>query len=224
MRTSWGLQNRVRKNSQRKLDRTLSSTTAVFFQYNTIPLKLYLEIGASSEFSRLVISGGADKQACLVQWEKIIQENNQHTGQVQYDEYRSLYVGYYQLITEYLQVKASFTTLLFVIDYPLIKELREMGFKIDLTDSAKYAKSLELGLKRNSNLITQARMKQSEMDKIYGAKSKEDIKPLTFDDIMGWLQTEGVSGLDDNLTLARYNAIRAILKKKNEPKPKLNGR
>lgn len=177
-----------------------------------------MEVSRSSDFKKLILSGKPTTQECLEAWELIIKENGRHNGNFDYENYLSLFQGYWLLRSEYLHLRAIFTQLAIAIDYELIQEVRQRGYKISTKNSAEYRKSIEKGLRQISNLITKAKMKQSEIERLYGNSKDDERESYVLDDLISELLVQGVSGVDDNITLSRYNAIRKILSKKNSQK------
>ncbi len=214
--------NRVSRLLRLKSSQTLPIITASLYRYSDIPLKLYIDISGTNDFQRLIKSGTADSFQCAEAWEAIIRENNTHSGSREYDNYFSLLKDYWTLIKEYVQVRANLVKLCMVVDYQLIVECRGMGYPINVKNSEAYAKSLGLCLRRTGNLKTKAKTILNEIELNF-PKRKEGEGNNAFDDIMGQLHVEGVSGLTDDLTLSRYNSIKQTIMRRNEAKLKAHG-
>lgn len=194
------------------LKKTYKDTTGVYYSYDNIPLRLFFEIAETNELEKLFISGKFSVEETEENWEILIGRNSFENGSNQYSSYRQANKDHKQFISEYILVKAMLTKLLFIIDDECIDFLRKRGYKIDKTNSEKYAESLYLAQRRSKNLITKTKMKQNE---ILGFTKGESTAPAqNFEEIMANL----ISGLgvqvSDDITLARYNAYKNIIKNK----------
>lgn len=162
----------------------------------------------------LTLLGIAPQEKLIKQWELIIQANSKASGDFTYDSYLQLVKSYHQLVSNYTMVKLGLYKIAFVIDYEVVIDLRARGFKISLNDSASYAASIQAGLRKVDSFITRANMKRNEIE----AANKEGIatKPVLFEEVLANLCAGLGFNVDDNVTLARFNEYKKIIRNKNK--------
>lgn len=185
-------------------------TTAQFFQYDDILLKIFIDIAQTSEYTKLVKQGIAGDDECAEAWEAIVKKNADVTGNLGYSGYFNDAMAYADMLSEYLFMRAALTKLLYVIDYPLIQMVRDKGYVIDLDNSQKYADSLYATSRRVDNIATRIKMHYNRMalntvGKTEGGGFDEAMSNLNL--ALGFVET-------DNITLARYNEYCKMIKKR----------
>ena len=171
-----------------------------------------MEIATTGKYSPLTLTGNPSKEESVEAWESIVKENSKHSGDFQYDSYFTLLQAYHQFICEYVMVRNMLFKLATVIDYEYVEACRARGYQINLKDSASYEKSIAAALRRTANLITRARMKQSEIEREFGGKPQ---KSFGFEETMANLTMALGFVVPDNVTLARYNEYKKMIKSRN---------
>lgn len=211
-----------------------------FYGYENIPLKLFLDIADAGQFEKLILSGKGTLQDCLERWEKIIEKNSEENASFQYLSYVSLLKGYASLLAQHLEVKILLQKAMLQVDEETINDLGKIGYKLDITltkaqlkeienapasempilekqfRSFNYAKSIENAARRSNTLVTKIGMKQSELAQFnQTGKKKEDS---SFEDVIASLEVALGDGRNifEDITLAKYNALKKIARKKQE--------
>lgn len=210
VRIYWASLKTKRMSLQNNSNQKSKPTTAQFFQYDDILLRLFIDVAETSGYQKLVRTGLATDDECMEAWENIVRENSEKTGSNSYSSYFNDTVQYSQLLSEYLFMRAALTKLLYVIDFDLIQKVREFGYMINLSNSQAYADSLYATSRRVDNLATRIKMQYNRMalntvDKSEGGGFDETIANLNM--AIGFVET-------DNITLARYNEYCKTLKKR----------
>lgn len=195
-----------------RLKTRFAITTAKLHRYETIPLKLYMEIAAEGDLKKLVIHGFASLDQCVEQWEQIIKKNSQESGSFEYDSYYQLLQGYWLLVAEHTIVKAHLLKLTTVVDWEAIQEVRARGYHISV--DAGYTESLNNALRKVENLVTKARMREQEIARMFAGPVPG--KRATFDEVMASLIAGMGFEISDKITLARFNQFRKILHERNK--------
>lgn len=149
----------------------------------------------------------------MLKFEQIVKTNGETNGSYQYMSYFNLVKSYSHLIAEYTIVKASVLKLAVVMDWEFIQDIRKRGYKIDLTNSETYAKSLTAALRRVSNLITKAKMKAREIEMTLQDK-KGGGRPDSFEALLANLSFQVGFQIPDFITLAGYNEYCRIVKER----------
>jgi hypothetical protein len=199
------------RNTAKKLSRKSKPTLVNFYHHENIPLKLYLEIAASNDYKRLVISGKATDQERLQAWERIIQKNYEVNGGFDYLNYKDTLQAYGRLVAEYNLIRCYLIKLVFLVDNDYIAFLGERGYKIKTANSIEYAESINACLIRSENLITRITMKANEL-KEYIKESSGEV--TTFEGIMAGLSMSLGFEIKDDITLLRFNEYKKLITKK----------
>ena len=174
-----------------------------FFSYEDIPLKLFMLVNSTGNARLLVKSGVATASACVAQWENIIQENNKARGNQEYNIFLKTYAAYNRLLQDFNGVKSHLLILCYVLDYDAVKYVRAKGYKIDLSNSAKYSESLAAAMRKSDNLITKITLKKNELERMSPAQNGS--KPQSFETLMALMSFELGYTLPDDITLVRFN-------------------
>lgn len=143
-------------------------------------------------------------------WEAIVKRNSESAGNNSYSTYFEDTVQYSRLLGEYLFMRAALTKLLYMIDFELIKQVRDFGYVIELDSTQKYADSLYATSRRVDNLATRIRMQYNRM-----ALNTVDKSGGGFDEAIVNLNLALGMEVNDNITLARYNEYCKLVKKRN---------
>lgn len=190
-----------------------------FWDYDTITLRLYLDVAKTGNVFWLSREGKATREECLFQWEKIIKDNGNATGSFDYDYYFNLEQSYGLLIADYNTVKACLIKLAFVIDDDVIIYLKTKGYKIDTSGKTAYEDSLQAAIKRSDNLITRITMVTKELTKINESGDKS-VMP-TLEQILANISYHVGFVIPNDVTLSGYNVYLQLVQekyKKVEPK------
>lgn len=175
-----------------------------------------MEIITSHDFTKLIVSGKADKEVLTAQWEKIIAKNYEVNGGFDYLNYIDIAKSFAFLLAEQNLVKAQLFTLLFEVDDKVIEELKLRGYKISLENRTEFNKSIMAALKRTNNLNSRMKMKANELHEMI---SDEDGKEqATFEQVMAALSFQVGFALPEDITLSRYNEYRKIINERNSRK------
>lgn len=169
-----------------------------------------MDIAKTAEFERLRISGsGGD---AYLAWEEIMKRNGEQNGSFRYSEYLENHKSYAELNNEYILTKALLIKLCFVVDFECIQSLRELGYKINTENSAKYEESLTRALRKSENLITKINMRKNQIESVANEKGDD----FGFEEVMASLISSLGFEVSSDITLARYNEYKKIIKKKHE--------
>ncbi|MFN9913414.1 MAG: hypothetical protein ACK53L_12560, partial [Pirellulaceae bacterium] len=118
------------------------------------------------------------------------------------------------LLSDYNYVRATLIQLMFVVDDNYIEELRNKGYRIDTTDSLKYAESISNALRRSENLITRMKMKSNEISDMIGRDGGS--KGATFEEIMAGLSLALKFAVPEDIKLSRFNEYKKIISERNQ--------
>lgn len=203
--------------------RNSESSSVIFFTYDDILLRHYLEIISSGDFTKLIKKGKASESECLEAWELIVKKQEKETGSNQFNTFLSLLKGYASLLNDHTVIRACLLHLMHgPVDWEVLKILNDKGYEIKINENG-YAiyDSVKLGLSRCENLITKATMKQKELQRMFqGVESKRDTH--SFESVMAHLIAALGFNVDENITLARYNEYQKILKERQKAMEKAN--
>lgn len=203
--------------------RTYKNSSVVFFEYDNILLKLYLEIAKTGDFTRLVKEGKAGSEKCLDVWENIVKKQQQVTGNNQYDAFFRLNKGYLINLNDYTMIRACLILVginYLYIDWEYIKILKEKGYSIDTSTPERILETVKYQLQVCEKLITKSTSKRKELDMMIkgGEESKTEI---SFESMLANLNYALGFNVNEDLTLCRYNEYQKIITAKNKS---LNGR
>ena len=163
-----------------------------------------------------MIEGEYNDEEALLVWGDLILEYASLSGDMEVSESFEKSKDVLTMKNSYMVIKAMIKMLMLVTpDHPkhgeyaeaVLIDLRKMGYKIDTSNSDKYAESLNLANRRVNSIITQIRMKENE---IKGDASESNID---FDQIISMLQLD-FNNVDENMSVKRYISMREIIKKK----------
>lgn len=153
-------------------------------------------------------------------------------GGMDYLNYKDLQQALGFLVAEYNIVKACLLKLItlnlevgivllgsddcFVQDTDIIAELLDYGYKIDTTNSQRYAETINNSLRRVENLQVRMKLNREELEVIMGSNEGD---PVTYDSIMAFLYSQ-FPHVPEDITLSRYNEMMKVLKNKHSTKTK----
>lgn len=171
-----------------------------------------MEIAKTSNYKLLLIDGVATDDVCLLKWEEIIKKNARMNNDNQYDNYLDNIKVYGTLIAEYNMVKAMLLQLIFQVDNDVIQELELMGYHIDTSGERAYTDSIYNCMNSSENIITQIKMKYNEI--MLDLKGSEQ-DGSGFEETLANLSVSLGFTVMDDITLARFNEYKRIIRKKN---------
>jgi hypothetical protein len=173
------------------------------YSYETIPLKLYLHIANTKDLTPI----GNNVEL----WEQIVKKNSEANNDTTYENYVLTFRQYNRLYKEYLIIKAAIVVLLVNVDKDLIAYLSTMGHRIDTSTNEKYDQSLVLLGKKADNLTSKIKTKVNEI-----VLMDEGKKEQSFEGVMAMLCASMGFHVPDDITLARYNEYKKILRSKKK--------
>jgi hypothetical protein len=201
----------------------LRPSLAKFYEYQTIPFRLYLEIANSNDYQKLVISGKAKDDKCDEVWEAIIAENSKHTRTKTYDRYLDKFKNISSLKARFVTERAILEKLSLGVDFrnikdkndlfigadlDLIKEMRERGYIISTVSEDQYRYTLLNAWAKHKNILTKIEMAEKAL--IRWAQENEG-KAATYEDIVSQLRFDlKPIVISNEITLAEYNALNNI--------------
>lgn len=188
------------------------STTEVWYSYNDITLKLYLHIAATGDVMQLIREGQAETGECLERWEKLIADNSQANNSFEYSDFLNKNKSYAALISEHTLVKLILIRLSLEYDADLCLILKKKGYNIDVNN---YEQSLISALRKSENFVTKIKMKENELS---AYDNKKKVSQDSFEEIMANMIFATKMNLPDDITLARYNALKKLVKRQNDVK------
>lgn len=217
VKISLGLVGKVKKNLLNIISKIkLWNTTDNCYchSYETIPLKLYCEIASSGQIDKIFVKGKLIQEKCIESWEEIVKRNSEENGSFEYDSYKQLLNAYHLLMCRHLIDKSLLLKLAHVIDWEALKEVRGRGYKIVTDPPSEYGKTLNNAFSKCNNLITKINIKRGEIER---SMPKEKEKGDSFDAIIASISMAAAPMIiQDDITLARFNEIKKVLKRRSE--------
>jgi hypothetical protein len=190
-----------------------SSTTPDFLRYNTITLKLFLEIADTSNHRLLLIRGEATDEQCADQWEKLVEQQNYHCGNQDYGNFLIHLDSYRQLMRKFITVRSTLCCLLFVVDNDMIAWLDKEGYHLDTTHGqGAYLNSLQRAFNKSNNLNSKQNQKLNQIETFQQAiimerKEFNDAQEEnSFEERIAAISFYMRFEVDDNVLLTRYNS------------------
>lgn len=176
-----------------------------------------MDIAKTGNVHQLLIKGEATKEQLVDAFEKIVCENGKQNGDFKYNSYFALMKGYAELIARYTVTKVLLTKLgiqgFAFLDFAAVMEIRERGHVVNLENETKFVESLYSISRQVDNLVTKARSKQKEMEKLAAAGQSKSEQSI-FDIIANTNFGLGGNYININSTLAEYNAWKKVLRQK----------
>lgn len=206
-----------------------SPTSESYFTYETIELKLYMEIASTGEYERLQVSGEKDPGQCIERWEQIVMANSKVSGNGEYRAFVDLQKSFEQLRAQHIIVSALLIKFIYGgKDHKkeVYDELRKRGYRLNINkDRNALDESVSTAIKQCQHLLTKAKSKKNEIDRGYNKKKNERQQdPKSFISVITELRyAVAPTIIPDNIKLAEYNEYFRILKQQAQLK-KRNGR
>lgn len=162
----------------------------------------------------MIKSGDFTIDECNIAWEAIVKVNNKVSGNRDYDNYFTKLKAYGVMLYEYNMVKGYLCQLLFEVDNEAIAYLKTAGYPIRTQEGYDaYEHDVLKAFNKSNNLATRIKMKGNELNNI-GSQTGQQHKVSSFDMHMANLISELGFHVPDDITLARYNEFRVILKQR----------
>lgn len=172
-----------------------------------------MEIAQTGNTNLLVITGGPSDKELAEGWEKIIKRNSQVNG-LGLDNYLDNYKTYAQLLGDYEKVKLSLMQLLMVVDDDVIAYLKSKGYVIDTSTSSSYNKSIQNAMQKCKNILTKLKTRYNQIQQ---ANKDNDKAPQTsIEEILANISVSIGFSVGMDVTLARFNEYKRIVKKRHE--------
>jgi len=172
-----------------------------------------MEIAHSGNTDLLVISGKANDQEIQDCWEKIVKKNSQVNG-LGVDAYFDNIKIYAKLLADYELVKLSLMQLMFVVDDSTINFLNALGYKIDTSGAKAYSDSIQNAFQKCKNLTTKLK---TRFNQIQAANQDSEKTPeISIEEALANISVSLGLVITIDVTLARYNEYRKIIRKKHE--------
>lgn len=204
---------------------TSKNSSVKLYDYGNILLRTYIEIATKGDFSLLIISGTPSAEELIQRWESIVRQNSKGNGDHRYDAYFELLKGYGEITGAYTITSIQLEILFYKIDWKIIEEVRQAGYKIETDSSEVYAKSIHAARRKIANLITRSEMKRKEIERQFGGK-QEDVGAQTYEEIIGMLELALDRTIMDaeTLTLAKYNVLKKGVEDRRKAHERANKR
>ncbi len=183
-----------------------------FLSYDTIKLKLYIEIAKTGNIKLLSLVPNPDSKDCAKIWEAIIKKSSQATKSYGFDNYLNSISSLGLVRNEWHMVRLYLIKLYFIVDKEAIEFLDSVGISINTSGAHAYSLSLENAMKNSTNYITRISMLDKEIKKL--EEGKEDN--YGFEEIIANTSYNIGFALDKDITLAEYNEYQRIISKKHE--------
>lgn len=175
-----------------------------------------MQIAETQEYKQLVVGGNPPQEILVNTWEEIIKKNSTSSNNNQFYHYIRTLKAYEKVVAEYTLIRAAIIILAFKVDQQIISDLTARGYKFLYSNTEEYDAALSELVRRSSELTTRIRMLQSEVANFKG----ESENAITFEELMATLCVQLGFTVPDDITLARYNEYKKIIKKRSEPKGK----
>lgn len=193
------------------LNKKSLSTTKEFYQYETVPLKVYHDIATDGKLELLQLNGNADLENCALIWDEIIKRNAEENKSNKYSTFLNNNKSQLLYASKYIAYKAMIYCLYIDFDEALASELTKNGYKIDINPEG-YLESLRLADIKVENLMTKVNAKKNEIalsmlgPEAQGKVSYSDmVVNLNFS--LGWAVPNGI-------LLCEYNGYQKQLRAK----------
>ena len=197
------------KTSSRKY----KTTTRVLYGYDDILLTTYMEIAQTGNTNLLVITGSPTDKDIENAWEEIVKRNSQCNG-FSLDEYLDNIKTYAKLLGDYGLVKLSLMQLMMVVDDEAIAFLESKGYRIDRSSASAYSASIQNALQKCKNIITKLKTRYNQIQQ--SNKDNEKAPKTSIEEILANISVSIGFSVGPDVTLARFNEYKKIIKKKYE--------
>lgn len=164
-----------------------------------------MEIAESNNLSLLQYSGKQDLERCGVIWDEIVKECSEAAGSNRYNSFLRMNIRYWQLVAEYISVKAMLDSLTIVENEEYVSKLHKKGYHIRRKENGVIDQaSIEAAKRKSEVLVTKILSKQNEIE--VATKDKEAEKAPTLFDLVAHASKRLGYHLPNDILLAEYNA------------------
>jgi hypothetical protein len=179
--------------------------------YDTITLRLFVEIARTKEYEKLRISGRGGNP--FEAWEQIVSKNEVDSGVNEFRNYLKIFKRHQELISEYQMVKTIIVFLQIKVSYKLIDFLNTKGYRIN-KEKSKYDDSLAQASRKADNLLTKIKIKENELRTVNG--SGEKSKAFNIEHMIANLRVQlAPTIIPDDIKLVTYNYYNRVIKERS---------
>ena len=208
---------KVLGNLLQKLKSQFRTTTPVqYLTYDEILLRTYVDILKTGNKRLLVIAGNPTETALLEEWEKIVLQNSKANDEFELSNYIDTLLNYKRLRTEYNLINAYLYKLLQVPDDEAFRYLKRKGYKIEVSKgNGPYIESIKAALHRATSYITQIKAHEKEMEQ--AVSKAADSQSVSVEQVLATISASLGFNVPTDVTLARFNEFKKIVRQKNKP-------
>jgi hypothetical protein len=168
----------------------------------------------TGEFEKVAKSKVYDIEKCYQVWEQILISNSKMEGSnklgITFDSFKS-YLRYSAI---FIMVNSMLTKLQFVVDKDAIKQLEELGYKISMESSIKYAESIKQAFNKLRNINSKIASKQIELANMIKTGEEIQHQGLNFGAMIAEVSTALGFRVGDDVLLSEYNQYVKLIKSK----------
>lgn len=210
-----GLLKKTKETQENISNLKSENSLPVFLNYDNILLRVYFDIATNGTYEDLIVSGNATIEQCKDEWNRLLVKLFEKSGSFDYLGYLDNLEGYNSFLQEHNITIAQLLILHFQIDDEVIADLNERGYNIDIEHGKKaYSASLAKAMIRSNHLLSRIKMKANDMESF--TDGLKDDAPTTYDEVMATLMLNLGFTVPDDITLARYNEYRRLIKQKSK--------
>jgi len=184
-----------------------------YYKYDTITLKLFVEVINSGEFERIARSKVYDAEKCLECWEQILVMNSRQEGTnrlgITFDSFKA-YIRYSAV---FVMVNAMLTKLQFIVDKDVVEELAGLGYNIKMTKEG-YAPSIQTAFNKLRNINSKIASKQIELEALIKGGDGEIKSGLDFGGMIAEVSTALGFQISKDVLLSEYNSYVKLIRAK----------
>lgn len=185
--------------------------SAHYFNYDTIPLRVYVDIVNTGNYRLVSKSKIADVDKCFEVWEQITIAQSEALGGNKHRITLDALKAYNRYCAEYIIINSLLTKCLYKYDENTLKELAGYGFVIDKKD---YRKSLEICFGRVKQYLTRMQSKELELKELM--KENESRGTLKFGELIANASYGMGFNIREDILLSEFNQYMKILQEKNK--------
>lgn len=183
--------------------------------YKSLPLKKFFEICETKNLELLVVEGEFTQDELVEMWDSILETNAEVTNGADYGIYVDSLRKLNLALAEYNMVYGMLTVLSFQIDDEYLAFLKKKGYRIDTSKASTYAQTLTESFHRARLIVTKIKMAHNKLVKEYGGE-EQDIEVAPFEYAVSTMSVAVGYHVPDDVTLARFNEMKKVLKLKNK--------
>ena len=183
-----------------------------YFTYDTIALRIFVEIVNSGEFEKVAKGSVYDTGKCFMAWEQILIMNAKMEGSnkmgITFDSFKS-YIRYSAIL---IMVSSLLTKLQFVVDREAVAELEIQGYNISLTSSESYAISIRQAFNKLRNINSKIASKQIEIENL--VRGSGATYGLNFGSMVAEVSAALGFQVGKDILLSEYNSYVKLIRAK----------